>query len=170
MQERSRLRLRSVVFDTIWPADAELTAGCNRVWTRIRSRLVWRNDPAHDVPVWRCSCGIYAAQDPDLAAEYLYLHSDVRQPRVIYRAIGLVSLWGSVVAGDTGWRASHAYPNRLFLPRSQRPADAETIRAGLADYGIPIDLLDDGEAPVARAVRRARQNRRRRWRAAAQSG
>jgi hypothetical protein len=162
--------LRSVVFDTIWTPGVELTAGCNRVWTRIRSRLSWYGDTVHDVPVSRCSCGIYAAQDPELAAEYLYLYSEVQQPRVIYRAIGLVSLWGSVVEGETGWRASHAYPQRLFLPRSERPSDVEAIRRGLADYGVPIDFLDDGDTPVALAVRRVRRDRRRRRRTAVQSG
>jgi hypothetical protein len=171
VQDRTRLRLRSVVFDTIWPTDAALAAGCNRVWTRLRGRLPWRSDTAHDVPVWRCSCGIYAAHDPELAAEYLYLYSDVHQPRVIYRAIGLVAMWGSVVEGESGWRASHAYPKRLFLPRSQRRSDVEAICAGLADYGVPIDIIEDDETPVARAVRRVRRDRRRRRRAAAaQSG
>lgn len=166
MQERRRLRLRSVVFDTIWPADAPLTAGCNRVWTRIRSRLPWRSDATHDVPVWRCSCGIYAAHEPELAAEYLYLYSDVHQPRVVYRAIGLVSMWGIVVEGESGWRASSAFPNRLFLPRSPR-SDVETICEGLADYGVPIEIIDDAETPVARAVRRVRRERGRRRRGGA---
>jgi hypothetical protein len=162
VQERKHLRLRSVVFDTIWPADAPLTAGCNRVWTRIRGKLAWRSEPVHDVPVWRCSCGIYAAHDPELAAEYLYLYGDVHQPRVVYRAIGLVSMWGSVVEGENGWRAANAYPKRLFLPRARRPAEIEAIRASLDDYGVPIDILDDGETPVERAVRRVRRDRRRR--------
>jgi hypothetical protein len=89
---------------------------------------------------------------------------------VIYRAIGLVSLWGSVVEGESGWRASHAYPKRLFLPRSERARDAEAIRRGLADYGVPIEFLDDGDTPVGQAVRRVGRSRRRRRRAAVQSG
>lgn len=169
MQDRKGLRLRSVVFDTIWPVDAALTAGCNRVWTRLRNKLPWHGELVHDVPVWRCSCGIYAARDPELAAEYLYLYSDVHQPRVVYRAIGLVSMWGSVVEGESGWRAAHAYPLRLFLPRTNRRRDVDTIRAGLADYRVPIDILEDGETPVARAVRRVKRERRRR-RPATQSG
>ncbi|HKC22365.1 MAG TPA: hypothetical protein VKB64_07615 [Gaiellaceae bacterium] len=170
MQQRRRLRLRSVVFDTIWPTDAELTAGCNRLWTRVRNRLAWRSDPVHDAPVSRCSCGIYATSDPELAAEYLYLYSEVHQPHVVYRAVGLVSLWGSVVEGECGWRASRAYPKRLFLPPSQRPEDVERIRDGLADYGVPVEILDDDETPIARAVRRVRRDRRRRRYAPTQSG
>ena len=124
----------------------------------------------HHVPVSRCSCGIYAAEDPELAAEYLYLYGDVQQPRVIYRAIGLVSLWGSVVESESGWRAANAYPRRIFLPRSERPRDAEAIRRGLADYGVPVDFLDDGETAVGQAVRRVRRDRRRKRRATVQSG
>lgn len=169
MQDRKRVRLRSVVFDTIWPVDTALTAGCNRTWTRIRSKLPWWGDAVHDVPVWRCSCGIYAAHDPELAAEYLYLYGDVHQPHVVYRAIGLVSMWGSVVEGEAGWRASNAYPKRLFLPRPGRPRDVEAIRDGLTDYGVPVEILDDGETRVASAVRRVRRDRRRR-RAVTQSG
>lgn len=162
--------MRSVVFDTIWAPEVELTAGCNRLWTRVRNRLAWRGDPVHEVPVWRCSCGIYATSDPELAAEYLYLYSEVHQPHVVYRAVGLVSLWGSVVEGESGWRASHAYPKRLFLPLSRRREDVERIRDGLADYGVPVDILGDEETPIERAVRRVRRDRRRRRYATTQSG
>jgi hypothetical protein len=166
VQHRGLLRLRSVVFDTIWPTDAELTASCNRLWTRMR--LPWRRRVPHDVPTSRCSCGIHAANEPDMAAEYLYLYGDVHQPHVRYRAIGLVSLWGSIVEGEYGWRGSNAYPRRLFLPRTDRTGrrtDVEAIRDGLADYGIPIEILGDGDTPVGRAVRRAKseRKRRRRW-------
>ena len=170
MQQRRRLRLRSVVFDTIWQPDAELIAGCNRLWTRVRNRLAWRGDPVHEVPVWRCSCGIHATSDPELAAEYLYLYSEVHQPHVVYRAVGLVSLWGSVVEGESGWRASHAYPKHLFLPPSQRREEVELIRDALSDYGVPVDILEDSETPIARAVQRVRRDRRRRRYSATQSG
>jgi hypothetical protein len=170
VQQRRRFRLRSVVFDTTWPTDVELTAGCNRLWTRVRNRIAWGSDPLHEVPVSRCSCGIYATSDPELAAEYLYLYSEVHQPHVVYRAVGLVSLWGSVVEGESGWRASRAYPKRLFLPPSQRRDVVELIRDGLADYGVPVDILDESETPIARAVQRVRRDRRRRRYAATQSG
>lgn len=169
VRQRGRLRLRSVVFDTVWPADAELVAGCNRVWTRIWERLPWRGDAVHAVPVWRCGCGIYAADDPELAAEYLYLYGDVQQPGVVYRAVGLVSLWGAVVEAEAGWRASHAYPQRLFIPPTRRTVDAEAIRDGLADYGVPVEILGESETPIARAVERVRRNRVRWRRAALQS-
>lgn len=128
----------------------------------MRAHLPWHGEPEHDIPVSRCSCGIYATNDPELAAEYLYLYSDVHQPRVLHRAIGLVWLWGSIVEGESGWRATFAYPKRIFLPRSQRRSDVEALRSGLSDYGVPVELLEEAETPVAEAVRRVRRNRRRR--------
>ena len=162
VQQRGRLRLRSVVFDTIWPPSIELTADCKTLLTRLRKRLPWRSELVHHVPVGNCSCGIYAANDPDLAAEYLYLYSDVHQPQVLCRAIGAVSLWGSVVEGDTGWRASCAYPKQILLPRRQRRADLDAIRAGLTEYGVPVEILDGGETSIGRAVRRVGRERYRR--------
>jgi hypothetical protein len=161
VQSRSHLLLRSVVFDTLWLPQTEVAAGCNRVWTRLRTHMGWHGGATHDVPVWRCNCGIHAAKSPELAAEYLYLYSTVHQPGVLARAIGLVSLWGGVVEGDNGWRASYAYPKKLFLPKPEGHDDAEALRAGLAEYGVPIDFVEGEETPVARAVRRVRRDRRR---------
>src|SRR5262249_60225892 len=129
--------------------------GGNRRGPLVRNRPAWRSDPVHGAPVSRCSCGIYATSDPELAAESLYLYSEVHQPHVVYRAVGLVSLWGSVVEGECGWRASRAYPKRLFLPPSQRPEDVERIRDGLADYGVPVEILDHHQTPIAPAAPRA---------------
>ena len=154
--------LRSVVFDTLWLPQTEVTAGCNRAWTRLRQHLAWHGAPRHEVPVSRCNCGIHAAKTPELAADYLYLYSSVPQPRVLARAIGLVSLWGSVVEGDLGWRASYAYPKELFLPKPESRGNAEALRDGLAQYGVPVDFVEGEETPVARAVRRVRRDRRRR--------
>jgi hypothetical protein len=67
-----------------------------------------------------------------------------------------------VVEGESGWRATFAYPKRIFLPRSQRRADVEALRTGLSDYGVPVDVLDEVDSPIADAVRRVRRNRRRR--------
>ena len=61
--------------------------------------------------------------------------------------IGTVSLWGRVVECTRGWRASRAYPSRIYVP--QRPAPywlraerSEEIALGLTDYGVPVELLD----------------------------
>jgi hypothetical protein len=141
---------------------------CNRLSIRLRLPYLRRRARTHAVPLDRCSCGIHATKHRQTAANYLYLYEDVRQPQLRYRAIGRVSLWGSVVEGEDGWRASRAYPERLFLPasdRSGRPADLEPILEGLSDYGVPIEILeDDAETALASAVRRVKQDRRRRQR------
>jgi hypothetical protein len=174
VREYRSLRLRSVVFDTIWPPEVELTATCNRLWSRLRATLPWRRDTTHVVPTSHCSCGIYGAKAPELAADYLSLYGDVHQHRLRYRAIGEVFLWGDVVEADHGWRASHAYPSRLFLPltdRYGRRRELEAIRAGLADYRVPIEILDqDDDTPVARAVAGPRRGRTRRSRTSSASG
>ena len=144
----------------MWPAQAELTASCNRLLTRLRRKV------DHDIATVRCECGIHASNDVKTAANYLDLYSDVTQPHVRYRVVGLVSLWGSVVEGEQGWRASHAYPQRLFLPstdRLGRPANVDAIRDRLSDYGIPIEIVEPAaeDTALARAVQRVRRDGRR---------
>ncbi len=60
----------------------------------------------HDAPGARCSCGIYAAADPNELA---------RLGRIAGAAIGQVSLWGRLVEHSRGYRAAAAYPTRLRL-------------------------------------------------------
>jgi len=54
-----------------------------------------------------------------------------------------------------GWRASRAYPSRIYVPerrgpywlRAERP---EEIAFGLTDYDVPVGLLDaDATGPEA---------------------
>jgi hypothetical protein len=57
----------------------------------------------------------------------------------------LVELWGSVVEGDAGWRASHACPSRILLlpsPRARNTLGYLTTALELADYRVPIEILD----------------------------
>jgi hypothetical protein len=60
----------------------------------------------HDAPHGRCSCGIYAAEDPNELA---------RLGRIAGAAIGQVSLWGRLVEHSRGYRAAAAYPTRIRL-------------------------------------------------------
>ena len=60
----------------------------------------------HDAPGARCSCGVYAAADPDELA---------RLGRIAGAAIGQVSLWGRLVEHSRGYRAAAAYPTRIRL-------------------------------------------------------
>jgi hypothetical protein len=54
--------------------------------------------------------------------------------------IGTVSLWGDVVECERGWRAAFAYPSRLFVPLGFPGAAEQAV--GLADYGVPVELVD----------------------------
>lgn len=60
----------------------------------------------HDAPGGRCSCGVYAAADPNELASL---------GRIAGAAIGQVSLWGRLVEHSRGYRAAAAYPTRIRL-------------------------------------------------------
>jgi hypothetical protein len=99
---------------------------------------------------------VYAAADFHDALSYFDGHSPGCEDAV-YRVIGRVSLWGSVVECARGWRASHAYPERIYVPT--RSLDRSwTLAAGdvalaLTDYGVPVELLDGGtKRHVARVL------------------
>lgn len=134
-------RLRSVVFDAVWPVRERMSARC----LRRRIRLPWRRgETAHAAPVEPCSCGIYASTLQRLAS---YLDCEFERRR-FHRVLGQVSLWGSVVECQQGWRASFAYPARLYVPTHRTDgseiADTEELAFALADYGVPVELLDCG--------------------------
>lgn len=141
VETEDALRLRSVVFDAVWPARERLTASC----LRRRLRLPWRRgELAHAAPVEPCSCGIYASTLQRLAS---YLDCEFERRR-FDRVLGQVFLWGAVVECQQGWRASLAYPARLYVP-TRRPdgvqlSDAEDLAFALTDYGVPVVLLDCG--------------------------
>jgi hypothetical protein len=64
-----------------------------------------------------------------------------------------VSLWGSVVECEHGWRASRAYPERLYLLWRREEgslAPREEVAVGLSVYGVPLQVLEcDMESPEA---------------------
>jgi hypothetical protein len=51
--------------------------------------------------------------------------------------LGEVMLWGHVLETEAGWRASHAYAARLYVP------DAE-IAAALTGYGAAVSCPECG--------------------------
>lgn len=62
----------------------------------------------HEAPDMRCTCGIYAARSLDA----------FDRPRPAWPpspVVGTISLWGTVVEHERGWRARFAYPTRLGL-------------------------------------------------------
>jgi hypothetical protein len=119
----SGLRLGSVLHDLFWEHDRPAVAECRR-----------EDDPfalplgPHPVPGADCNCGFHAARDPVDALSYTRGRDE---PRTVCRILGEVQLWGHVLETESGWRASHAYPHRLYVP------DPE-VAAALAAYGVPV--------------------------------
>jgi len=148
---QSRVVLTSVFTNAVWEPAVPLAALCS-LGHRPLSRP-WRvelND--HGAPDLDCRCGIYGV--PSAAAARPYLE----RPPVLgrdERVIGRVALWGTVIEGQSGWRASHAYPIELFIPAPavtqrglRRRAYANEIRFALEEYRVPVDLV----APSALAT------------------
>src|SRR5207302_10888345 len=126
-----------VVFNVVWLPREPLEAECSR---RRMNLLPWRRAVLHHAPLPACDCGIYATT---LERTAPYLDPRLDGPRV-HRVLGRVSLWGTVVECAWGWRASLAYPERIYVPawtaRSGLPP--QEVALSLADYGVPIELLD----------------------------
>jgi hypothetical protein len=146
--EDSPWRLTSVVHRCPWPVRCELVAGC----------MTTTGGRAHDhfSPRERCRCGIYGASRIETLLSYVgYPYTPDKRPRVI----GLVNLWGRVYEHQQGWRASHAYPLRLWLPILGPSGQAlerwQEIALDLADYGVPVDTVEctDAESLLRASMR-----------------
>ena len=149
-----RLSLVSVVHSTPWPVGRELTAEClrsPRLWSRLR------HGASHSAPEPLCDCGIYGTT-LERAGEYLGIDVPPR-PRGV-RVFGVVSLWGSVVGCERGYRASRAYPTRIYVPADAAGGSAlgaDDVARDLTRYRVPIELLtsSSGEAMDVLTERRA---------------
>lgn len=111
------LRLLSTLFDDVWEPEEALEAACRH---------------GHRAPEAACACGIYGARDVTEAYRHLVGRDD---PGVVHRVIGEVALWGRVIEHERGWRASLAYPARIWVPGGR-----EDVLAGLAAYCVPAAL------------------------------
>jgi hypothetical protein len=153
-KERTGLRLFSTLFEERWEPEHPLTAFCAAEGSELPLHrfVLPAEERDHRAPSEACSCGIHAASAITKAATYLVGRND---PLVIHRVIGQVALWGQVVEAEHGWRGSLAYPSRLWIPLqlpSGRPAAASSIALALADYGVPVELVD-AATPAAVAVK-----------------
>ena len=117
-------RLASVMYDDAWHPGAPFTARCHAAG-------------AHSAPDCSCACGVYAVRSTVAAARYLTGRND---GPVVDRVIGLVALWGVVYEGTTGWRASTAYPHRLWLRDG-----ADALASDLSVYGAGVNLCEARE-------------------------
>ena len=117
------LRLGSVLHDLAWAPGRAALAECRR-----------DDDPfalpisPHPVPGADCNCGFHAARDPADALSYARGRDEAS---TVCRILGEVRLWGHVIETEGGWRASHAYPARLYV------GDAE-LGAAFCAYGVPV--------------------------------
>jgi hypothetical protein len=136
------LRLGSVLHDLLWHVGKPALADC---------RNPDRKAPLHPVPGPECDCGFYAARDPADALSYLVGRDE---PSTVCRVLGEVALWGHVLETESGWRGSHAYPLRLYVP------DA-SVAAGLVGYCMPVSsaLCGSPSSPTCTATR-SRSERR----------
>jgi hypothetical protein len=153
------LRLCSLAFWSIWRPHEQILATCRR--SLVDAALTGL--PPHPAPQPSCSCGIYATRTAPHVLEFS--RQVKRRFDTVHRVAGLVSLWGSVVESEDGWRASNAYPASIvvptFRPRSfrltRRPArpllDVEEIAWGLAEYGIRVEIVEAAdERELGRAL------------------
>lgn len=124
-------RLRSLYRFSFWPVGAPLEARCEAQRFRLPRR------PRHAAPTETCTCGIYGAPFELIRRKMAIDHG--LPPGCLF-VIGTVSLWGDVVECERGWRAAFAYPSRLFVPLGGPGAAEQAV--GLADYGVPVELVD----------------------------
>jgi hypothetical protein len=132
---------------------------------RVALRATCEKGTPHLSPSTRCTCGIYAAREPELLLGFL--PPPIRRAATIITpavmgyetvlALGLVSVWGEVVEGELGWRGEFAYPREILVPaavkhyrrgsgKRVRVFDSADVAARLGDlYGVP--------ARVARSFR-----------------
>jgi hypothetical protein len=73
----------------------------------------------------------------------------------VARVLGRVALWGTVIECERGFRASRAYPTRVYLPSdagSPWGVEWEEVALGLSRYRVPIEALASAAADAPRVV------------------
>jgi len=121
------LRLGSVLHELAWPLGQPVVAECRRYEDPFAESVL-----PHPVPGAPCSCGFHAARDPADALSYARGRDE---PGTVCRILGEVALWGHVIETEAGWRASHAYPAWLYVPRCE-------LAVALEGYGAPISCAE----------------------------
>jgi hypothetical protein len=135
-EDAGTILLRSVIMNVVWPLRSALEAECLRTGRRALRRIARRK---HVTPEFDCTCGVYAGRQ-ELVPHY-WQESAGRWSKA--RVFGRVALWGKVVECERGWRATRAYPSRIYVPADTRlgSADEVEIAAQLTEYGVPVELL-----------------------------
>jgi hypothetical protein len=144
---RGRVRLASAFKWAIWPPGLPLEAECP--WGRSLVDRALRR-PEHHSPSPSCVCGIYGAE-LGLLDEGLSVSQGCRR---FARVVGEVSLWGTVVECERGYRASRAYPRRLYVPLDVLVSAADDLVEALSVYRVPVELLPVAERCAVEQLRR----------------
>lgn len=129
--------------DVTWQPGIEQHASCRRHQPWLRRR---RARLGHAAPATNCSCGVWAVRTPTHAASALDIYGRSWKP--LHRVLGRVSLWGTIVEHDHGWRAQFAYPAELFIPRRRLHGpdvlDVGALVDALSAYDVPIHVVEAG--------------------------
>jgi hypothetical protein len=133
-----------------WTDRESLTARC-QAWDEDRQQHF-----DHPAPEPNCRCGIYGFKELAwldepillLLAERLneYAQRNARGHRFgrsqeHWLAVGSVLLWGRVIEGQYGYRAGHAYPERLWLLPPARIGGKDKTALDEATVDLAADLL-----------------------------
>jgi hypothetical protein len=133
------VRLMSVLQPTVWPAGRPLVAECRRLRASLPG-FRRKHRHVHAAPGEHCECGVYGTA---LAQIRQYLTPAPADPAAA-RVLGRVSLWGTVVECERGFRASHAYPSRIYVPVDASRiglTSSDELVAGLQAYDVEVEFL-----------------------------
>jgi hypothetical protein len=112
-------RLLSCMTEHIWQPLVRMDARCNQ----------WIFFHISDIPVRKCTCGLYAYKTDDALSA-----SELLNPSFGLAVRGRVALWGRVIDHEAGYRAERAYPQVLYL--TGEPRTDELIRNVADSYAI----------------------------------
>ena len=148
VQGHDGARLASVSFPALWPSRRRLAAECGRGFHTAAGPPI---RVEHRAPALDCSCGIYATSELERATQIADCATarfrDCLGRPVLGAALGEVSLWGTVVECAHGWRASLAYPARVYVlapsyGRRSQVVGTDVLADELRVYGVPVGTLD----------------------------
>lgn len=123
----------------LWVPGRRLSALCRADARGFISGLPRFAHDSNQLPHPSCTCGVYAAKTVEHLRQCGYRRFGVH---------GEVSLWGTVVEHERGWRAQFAYPKTLYLATDAIPFSLSEINSRLktlAEFGTDIFLLCDGK-------------------------
>jgi preprotein translocase subunit YajC len=122
-----------------WLPGRMLSAVCRAGANGFISGLARVTHDPDELPCFKCTCGIYAAKTTEQLRQCAYRRFGVH---------GEVSLWGTVVEHERGWRSQFAYPKTFFLAPDTIPFSLSEINAQLetlTEFGTDVFLLHDCE-------------------------